>query len=163
MQAIDSRSAKSLMLNRVRQGLVLLLCLLMVSCTWSQPRSPDILDIRLYQNWQLEPGDNIAGYVVTGGLGDISIALKGNFVYAPFDGRTQFDQRRCLIFSSGEVPAYLFRLCGLDQPKLGSVKQGDALGKGDSLEFATLRKQANGTWAIVEPSKSMLERTLKRL
>jgi hypothetical protein len=60
------------------------------------------------------------------------------------------------------VPAYLFRLCGLNKPHLGAVSQGDVIGSGKLLLFAALRKQPNGTWAIVEPAKGILERTLKR-
>ncbi len=60
------------------------------------------------------------------------------------------------------MPAYLFRLCGLSDPRLGEVNQGDALGTARQLEFAALRKQPNGTWAIVEPAKAILERTLRK-
>ena len=139
----------------------LLLSLLPLGCART-PNSEATLDIKLYQSWELQPGDTIGDRQVLGGLGDISIALKGNQVYAPFDGRTQFDKHHCLIFSSADVPAYLFRLCGLDNPQLGEVNQGDAIGKGELLEFAALRKQPNGTWAIVEPAKAILERTLKK-
>ncbi|PSB24840.1 hypothetical protein [Stenomitos frigidus] len=138
-----------------------LLSLLPLGCA----RTPDknsTLDIKLYQTWELQPGDTIGDRPVLGGLGDISIALKGNNVYAPFDGQTQIDQHRCLVFSSADVPAYLFRLCGLDNPQTGEVSQGDTIGKGDLLQFAALRKQPNGTWAIVEPAKAILERTLKK-
>lgn len=139
----------------------LFLSLLPLGCART-PGSDSTIDIKLYQSWELQPNDTIGDRRVLGGLGDISIALDGNSVYAPFDGRTQFDKHRCLIFSSPDVPAYLFRLCGLNNPKLGEVNQGDALGKGDLLRFAALRKQPNGTWAIVEPAKAILERTLKK-
>lgn len=140
---------------------LLLTTLLPVGCTKaSSPESP--LNIKLYQSWELQPGDKVANRTVLGGLGDISIALDGNHVYAPFDGRAQLDDRRCLFFSSPDVPAYLFRLCGLKEPRVGEVSQGDALGKGDLLLFAALRKQPNGTWAIVEPAKTILERMLKK-
>ncbi|UBF27264.1 hypothetical protein K9N68_04680 [Kovacikia minuta CCNUW1] len=143
---------------RVVLGIALLLP---VGCTPSAEETAP-LDIKLYQTWELQPGDIIGEREVVGGLGDISIALNGNSVYAPFDGKTQFDKRRCLIFSSPDVPAYLFRLCGIDQPRLGKVNQGDVIGKGRLLEFAALRKQPNGTWAIVEPAKAILERTLSQ-
>ncbi|XGW00049.1 MAG: hypothetical protein ACAF41_14080 [Leptolyngbya sp. BL-A-14] len=128
-------------------------------------RAPDdtpTLNIKLYQSWELQPGDTLGDRRILGGLGDISISLEGNNVYAPFDGRTQIDQHRCLIFSSPDVPAYLFRLCGLQDMHPGTVNQGDAIGRGNLLQFATLRKQPNGTWAIVEPAKAILERTLKK-
>lgn len=119
-------------------------------------------NIKLYQSWELQPGDTLGDRRILGGLGDISISLDGNRVYAPFDGRTQVDQHRCLLFSSPDVPAYLFRLCGLQDVRPGSVNQGDAIGSGNLLQFAALRKQPNGTWAIVEPAKNILERTLKK-
>lgn len=126
------------------------------------PGDTSTLNIKLYQSWELQPGDTLGDRRILGGLGDISISLDGNNVYAPFDGRTQMDQHRCLIFSSPDVPAYLFRLCGLQDVHPGLVNQGDAIGRGDLLQFATLRKQPNGTWAIVEPAKAILERTLKK-
>ncbi|MBW4694795.1 MAG: hypothetical protein KME27_23855 [Lyngbya sp. HA4199-MV5] len=126
------------------------------------PSTAPTLDIKLYQAWELQPGDVLGDRRILGGLGDISIALDGNSVYAPFDGRTQIDQRRCLIFSSPDVPAYLFRLCGLKDARPSMVNQGDTIGSGTLLQFATLRKQPNGTWAIVEPAKAILERTLKK-
>ncbi|NJR52937.1 MAG: hypothetical protein HC780_28630 [Leptolyngbyaceae cyanobacterium CSU_1_3] len=119
------------------------------------------IDIKLYQKWELQPGDTIAGYPVRGSLGDISIDLHNNRVYAPFDGKAQVDKRGCVIFSTPDVPAYLFRLCGLNSPKLGLLSQGDEIATGESLQFAALRKQPDGTWAIVEPAKNILERTLK--
>ncbi|MBD2021776.1 hypothetical protein H6F43_16470 [Leptolyngbya sp. FACHB-36] len=140
---------------------VAIVCLgLLNGCTQPDTSEPP-LDIRLYQAWQLQPGDTVAGYTVVGGLGDISIALNRNAIYAPFDGRVQRDPKTCVFFSTPDVPAYLFRLCGLKNPRLGSIRQGDAIGSGSTLQFATLRKQPNGTWAIVEPSKDILERMLK--
>ena len=143
----------------VEAGLLVSMLLLPLGCSRS-PQAEAPLNIRLYQTWQLQPGDKVAGLTVLGALGDITIALNGNRVYAPFDGRTQLDQRQCVIFSSADVPAYLFRLCGLDRPYLGALNQGDPIGKGNLLQFAALRKQPNGTWAIVEPAKAILERTL---
>lgn len=170
MLAIDSIFAKGcLLFNRQPFAAtivclccgVLLTMLLLTGCNPASDPDPP-LDIRLYQTWELQPGDTVSGFQVIGGLGDISIALNGNSVYAPFDGRAQRDTRNCVIFSSPDVPAYLFRLCGLSHPKLGSLSQGEVIGQGATLQFATLRKQPNGTWAIVEPSKRMLERTLTK-
>lgn len=144
-----------------KMALLLAVLLLPLGCSSPAPEPP--ITLKLYQSWELQPGDTIAGRRVLGGLGDISIALEGNNVYAPFRGKTQRDRGNCLIFSSPEVPAYLFRLCGLDNPRFGTVNQGDALGRGRSLQFAALRKQPNGTWAIVEPAKEILERTLTPL
>jgi len=133
----------------------------LVGCQ-SNPKPEPPLQLNLHQKWQLQPGDQVAGYPVLGGLGDISISLNRQAVYAPFTGRTQLDDRNCVIFSSPDVPAYLFRLCGLENPRLGSVSPGDRIGRADTLQFAALRKQPNGTWAIVEPSRQILERTLKQ-
>ncbi|WP_242041799.1 hypothetical protein [Alkalinema sp. FACHB-956] len=129
-------------------------------CSTSQ-QSPPLAEIKLYQNWELQAGDRVGGYEVTGGLGDISIALKGQSIYAPFNGDTQLDKRRCVYFDSPEVPSYKLRFCGVQSPKVGKVQQGEAIGRGETLQFAALRRQPNGTWAIVEPSKIMLEKTLK--
>ncbi len=118
------------------------------------------LNVQLYQHWELQPGDTLGGYAVVGGLGDISIALDGKTVYAPFDGKTQWDTRKCVIFSTPDVPAYMFRLCGVNQPKVGAIARGDAIGTANILQFAALRQQTDKTWAIVEPSKTILQRTL---
>ncbi|WP_253188329.1 hypothetical protein [Leptolyngbya sp. 'hensonii'] len=118
--------------------------------------------MKLFQNWQLQPGDEIAGYPIVSSLGDISIQLRGKPVYAPFQGRIEPFTSHCVVFSSPEVPAYLFRLCGLNRPRLGTVKAGEKIGSGPALQFAALRKQPNGTWAFVEPSQSILEKVLTR-
>jgi len=135
-----------------------LVALLMGGCT-SVAKTEATLDLQLLQRWELQPGDTLSGYSVLGGLGDISIALNGQAVYAPFDGKTQWDTRQCIIFSTPDVPAYLFRLCGLKEPKLGAIAQGEPIGTAAILQFATLRKQAD-KWAMVEPSKTILQRTL---
>lgn len=135
--------------------------LLLPGCSTS-PNSADLIDLKLYQQWQLQPGSVIKGYSVVGGLGDIAIALNGQAVYAPFDGRVQKDPRNCLIFSSPNVPAYLFRLCGVQNGQLGTHNQGDRIGFAFTVYIATLRKQPDGTWAIVEPSQPILERILSK-
>ncbi len=131
----------------------------LVSCSGTPVADPP-LEIKISQTWELQPGDSIQGHTVLGGLGDISVALNGHPVYAPFAGTARRDLRNCLLLSSPDVPAYLFRFCGLSQPRYGAVEQGDSIGTATNLQFAALRKQADGTWAIVEPSKQILERTL---
>lgn len=134
----------------------------LLSC--SRPSATDeTVNLKLHQNWQLQRGDSVGGHSVVGGLGDISIALNGKPIFAPFDGRSQKDPRNCLIFSTPDVPAYLFRLCGLNDLRLGAFNQGDTLGSAAILHVATLRKQPDGKWAIVEPSKPIIERFLTRL
>lgn len=146
----------------VKVGLAIAVFLLIrTGCTLQKPQEAP-RTLQLAQTWELQPGDVVAERRITGGLGDISIELKGNSIYAPFDGRIQPHQGECVVFSSDEVPAYLFRLCGLKNPRLGAVQAGDVLGSGDYLQFAALRKQPSGTWSFVEPSRSMIERTLKR-
>jgi hypothetical protein len=126
------------------------------------PQPDETIRLQLYQQWQVQPGDILNGVAVIGGLGDIGLSLNGQSVYAPFAGRAQKDPRNCLIFSTPDVPAYLFRLCGLSDLRLGTRNQGEALGTATILHVATLRKQPNGTWAIVEPSKPIIERFLTR-
>jgi hypothetical protein len=134
--------------------------LLLTSC--GRP-AEKVIDIQLFQQWQLQPGDVVAGRRLLGGLGDLSIELKGKPIYAPFNGKVQPTTKAgCVVFSSPEVPAYWFRLCGLDRPKTGSLQKGQEIGSGDILQFAALRKQPNGKWAIVEPSQTILERTLSQ-
>jgi hypothetical protein len=120
------------------------------------------VELKLHQKWELQPGDTIANYPVLGGLGDLSINTQGKPIYAPFHGTLRRTTHHCTLFSSPEVPAYQFRLCGLSNPRLGDVAQGDSIGTANALQFAALRKQPDGTWAIVEPSKSILHRTLNR-
>lgn len=134
--------------------------LLSVSCSrQTLPESPR--EIQLYQNWELQPGDVVAGHAVVSGLGDVSIALKGDVVYAPFDGRVQPNIANCVVFSSEEVPTYLFRLCGLKSPHFGFRRKGAVMGKGNELHFAVLNQQPDGRWAMVEPSKKILEQMLQ--
>lgn len=146
---------------KLRQvGLALALLLSVTGCT-NRP-SEAVRAIQIYQDWELAPGDAIAGHLVLGGLGDISIELKGASVYAPFDGRVQPNVKGCVIFSTPQIPAYLFRLCGLKRPTLGQVSQGEAIGSGNYLQFAALRRQPDGRWALVEPAVDILERTLEK-
>jgi hypothetical protein len=140
----------------------LMLALLLSIAGCSSQSTEEVRAIQIYQDWELEPGDAIAGHPVLGGLGDISIELKGDSVYAPFDGRVQPNVKGCVIFSTPQIPAYLFRLCGLKRPTLGQVSQGEAIGSGRYLQFAALRRQPDGRWALVEPAIDILERTLEK-
>lgn len=115
----------------------------------------------LHQKWELQAGDRIAGYEIISGLGDLSLELQGKAVYAPAKGKTTMDTRHCVYFDSPEIPNYLFRLCGLQNPTTGNLRKGDEIGKAQQLRFATLRQHPSGKWAIVEPSKQILEKLLK--
>jgi hypothetical protein len=101
---------------------------------------------------------------VQSGLGDITVDIQGNRVFMPFEGQVQPAEGNslCVIVSSPDVPAYLFRLCGLGQVRLGNLAQGEAIGSGNTVAFATLRRQADGTWAMVEPAKELLSQFLDR-
>lgn len=127
--------------------------------------APGPRNVTLHQQWALQPGDRLGGYQVQSGLGDITVDLQGNRVFMPFDGQVQPAEGNvdlCVILSSPDVPAYLFRLCGLRQPRLGDLAQGDPIGSGNTVAFATLRRQADGTWAMVEPAKEMIAQFLDR-
>lgn len=159
-----SRGALLSLLSSLLSGLLL-------SC--GKPPADHAVTIQVFQDWQLKPGDQIAGYAVVGGLGDIAIDIRGGALYAPFPGEARQDKQGCLFYSSAELPAYRFRLCGvygggwlgryiprLNRLRLGSVAQGDTLGHANIVHFATLRKQPNGQWAIVEPDKTLIKRLL---
>jgi hypothetical protein len=118
--------------------------------------------LQIEQTWQLQPGSSVAGYRVLSGLGDISIETEGDRIHAPFDGKVEPHQEDCVIFSSPHVPAYLLRLCGVQRPKFGEVREGEVIGQSQFLQFAVLRRQPNGQWALVEPSNRILEKTLRK-
>ena len=134
--------------------------LFLSACQTSPPVEPRNLNIQ--QNWALKPGEFVAGYRISGGLGDISIEVDGSTLFAPFSGVLQPHQTDCAIFSSPEVPAYLLRMCGIQKPQLGPIQSGTRIGTGDTVHFAALRKQPTGQWAIVEPASDILERILSQ-
>ncbi len=130
---------------------------------WFQRGAPEPpRTINLSQQWSLQPGDTIANFKIASSLGDISVAVGGKTVRAPFDGTVQLNKAGCILYSTQQVPAYLFRLCGIHNPRLGKLRQGDVIGTADYLQFATLRKQPDGKWAFVETSKDILEKILKQ-
>ncbi len=148
-------------LNTIKIANIILLLLLIVSCT-KQPVGESTRELELYQNWELQPGDTIANHQVKGGLGDISISLDGDNIYAPIPGKVQRYKAGCVIFASDELPIYLFRLCGLNHPRIGLRRAGQIIGYGDELQLALLNKQPNGRWALVEPSKKIIEQMLQQ-
>ncbi len=127
------------------------------------PRLSTPRHIVLQQTWELESGDRIAGQLVTGSLGDISIRVIGAELVAPFSGQVELAAKGvgCIYFSTPEVPAYLFRYCGVRQPHVGWRQVGQPIGQGRYIHFATMRRQPDGAWAIVEPSNRVLEQSLK--
>lgn len=138
----------------------ILALLAIAGCSQRNPPPESPLNPQLYQSWELQPGDTVAGYSVTGGLGDLSIAVKGNAVYAPYEGQLQPQKPGCVFFSSTDVPNYLLRLCGLRRPRYGPRRTGEILGTADTLQFAVLNKRPDGLWAFVEPSTQILEQML---
>lgn len=144
-----------------RWGLKVTIALFTANCSALQPVSEPMRTIEVQQTWQLQRGDKVGNHEIVAGLGEISIRLDGGTAYAPFSGRIQPTAANCVLFSSPDVPAYLFRFCGLNHPQLGEIPEGSAIGSGDYLYFTALRRQPDGTWTIVEPAKSVLERILK--
>lgn len=143
-------------------GLSLVCGLTLSSCrdgAIAAPRS-----VAIDQTWELTLGHMVEGFRVVAGLGDVTMYLRGARVRAPFDGEVQLsaDGPDCVFFASPEVPAYLFRFCGLTNPQAGVVDAGDSMGRAQYLHFTTMRRQPEGTWAIVEPSTNVLERSLQR-
>ena len=86
------------------------------SCGDSTP-APRILN--LHQSWSLPIGTEIVGYQVSSSLGDISLNLDGDAVRMPFNGTVEPTEMNCVLVSSDDIPAYLFRLCGLNRTKFG--------------------------------------------
>ena len=138
-----------------------LLLLGLTACTLTQAQVPP-RNIPIHQNWVLQPGSKVGNFSVVGSLGDVSIDLDGHQIRAPFDGQVQPAEHDCIAFTSPEIPAYLFRLCGVTRPRLGDVKAGTVIGRGDILQFAAMRRQPDGTWAMVEPAIDVLEKTFAK-
>ncbi|MBE9178810.1 hypothetical protein IQ268_09585 [Oculatella sp. LEGE 06141] len=149
------------MKRRANLGWAIALLLTSMGCTQAQPNHPP-RTLQIEQTWQLQPGHSIAGHRIVSGLGDISVQVKGNRVYAPFDGTVEPHATDCVFFSSSQVPAYLIRLCGIQRSRFGDVREGEAIGNSTLLQVAVLRRQPSGQWALVEPSTSILERTLRK-
>ena len=118
---------------------------------------PSVRRIQVQQNWALQTGSQVAGYTVSGGLGDITLNLSGAAVQMPFDGEVETTGEGCVLVSGAEFPAYVFRLCGLRRTKLGVQRRHRPIGRANQLVFAALRKQPDGTWVMVEPSVQMIE------
>ena len=118
---------------------------------------PTVRSIQVQQNWALQTGSQVAGYAVSGGLGDITLNLAGATVQMPFDGEVEPSGEGCVLVSGAEFPAYLFRLCGLRRMRLGPQRRYRTIGRADQLVFAALRKQPDGTWVMVEPSVQVIE------
>jgi hypothetical protein len=148
--------------NTINWMLAVVVLLSALGCTQQSSTEPP-REVRLAQKWELQPGDVVGNHQVIGGLGDISIALKGDAVYAPFPGKVQPYKSECVIFSSEEVPNYLLRLCGLKSLHIGFKRTGEVIGDGDEVRVALLNRQSDGRWAFVEPAKKMIQLLLQPL
>lgn len=156
----SSRQVRVFATSKLWQGMTgLLLILWLSSC--QATTVPSARNLNVQQDWELKPGDTIGPHLVTGSLGDVSLDLGGAPLYAPFSGDIEAAvEPHCVIYSTAEVPAYLFRFCGLKRPRYGPIRAGQTIGSGPYLQFATLRRQPDGTWIIVEPSTGVLERAI---
>lgn len=136
----------------------------LTACQLVKPQpSPDKpMSIQIYQKWELQRGDRINNQTIVSALGELAIDMGGKPIYAPMNGEVNLDRTGCALFAGTDLPAYLFRFCGINAPKLGVLQKGQTIGTANLLVFSTFLKQQNGTWAFVEPSKSMLEQILKR-
>ncbi len=121
---------------------------------------PPSRTITIQQTWELQVGNQVGDYRISSGLGDITLELSGDSVQMPFDGKVQPMDEHCLALTSPEVPAYLFRLCGINRPSLGKRSQGHAIGRAERLVFAAFRKEPDGTWALIEPATDLIEQFL---
>jgi len=147
----------------MRQALIGLCCLIAAGC--SSRAEISARKVNLYQDWALGPGDSLGDYEVQSGLGDVAVDVRGQRIYMPFDGSIEPDadsEGLCIIVSSPEVPAYLFRLCGIQRPRLGYQARHTTIGVGQVIAFATLRRQRDGTWAMVEPAQDLLMKFLEK-
>lgn len=117
--------------------------------------------LNLHQSWALSIGAEISGYSISSGLGDITLDMGGDMIYMPFNGTVEPTDTGCVIVSSTDIPAYLFRLCGLTQIRLGARQQDQPMGRAQRLVFAMLRREPDGTWAVVEPSPKFIERLVR--
>ncbi|ESA37934.1 hypothetical protein N836_34645 [Leptolyngbya sp. Heron Island J] len=116
--------------------------------------------ITIQQTWELQVGKQVGNYRISSGLGDITLEMGGDPVQMPFDGKLQPMDDHCLALTSPEVPAYLFRLCGINRPNLGQRSQGHTIGRAERLVFAAFRKEPDGTWALIEPATELIEQFL---
>ena len=139
------------------RGLSLFLSFCLLGCSPSAP-APRLLN--LHQSWPLSVGTKIAGYPISSGLGDVSLDINGDVVHMPFNGTVEPTAANCIVVSSADVPAYLLRLCGLSQVKLGARQKDQPIGRAQHLVFAMLRREPDGTWAVVEPSPKFIEQLL---
>ena len=141
------------------------------------PSLPKIKEIELKQNWEVRVGTKVNNRAIVGGLGDISVRVRGE-VFAPTDGTIESDflfvsdgsifknPPDCILFSSPQTPAYLLRLCGLYQYRRGSVSQGNAIGRTDGhlhVALLSFRKDSEDAsqWVYVSPSTELIERLVR--
>ncbi|NEP56246.1 MAG: hypothetical protein F6K31_04380 [Symploca sp. SIO2G7] len=131
--------------------------ILLAAC---QSEPPASRTLTIQQTWQLQVDKQVGNYRISSGLGDITLELGGDPVQMPFSGKVQPMAHHCIALTSPEVPAYLFRFCGIRRPSLGQRRQGHTIGRAEQLVFAAFRKEPDGTWALIEPSTELIEQFL---
>ena len=148
--------ALSFNIKRIRQLASGALLTLLAACQSGPPPRT----ITIQQTWKLQIGNQVGNYRISSGLGDITLELGGDPVRMPFAGKVQPMDEHCVAFTSPEVPAYLFRLCGINRPSLGQYSQGHTIGRAQQLVFAAFRKEPDGTWALIEPATELIAQFL---
>ena len=148
------------MVGRLGLAIPLVLAVLLGNETYRKMQPATLTSIEIEQVWELEPGDRLGNFRISSGLGDVVIELGGAPMYMPMAGEMQPISSDCSLFSSAELPAYRLRLCGLSWAKSGPLNRGAVLGRGDRVALALLRRQPQGSWAMVEPATSILEQFL---
>lgn len=133
---------------------------LLTLLTACQAGPPPPRTITIQQTWDLQIGNQVSDYRISSGLGDITLELGGDPVQMPFAGKIQPMDEHCVAFTSPEVPAYLFRLCGINRPSLGQHPKGHTIGRASQLVFAAFRKEPDGTWALIEPATDLIAQFL---
>ncbi|NJL20843.1 MAG: hypothetical protein HC895_08565 [Leptolyngbyaceae cyanobacterium SM1_3_5] len=122
----------------------------------SQPIEPG-RSLPIEQRWQLQPGDTIGGHRIAGGLGDISIELNGDPVYAPADGRVQPVESNplCVVFEARKFRPICFACVEFAIRSLGKCgrERRSAKRTRSSLPPCAVSPMANGQWSN-PPAKS---------
>lgn len=144
-------------LSYITKPMGAVVALLMTAC---QTGALSSRTITVQQTWDLQVGNQVGDYRISSGLGDITLELDGDPVRMPFDGKVQPMDEHCIALTSPEVPAYLFRLCGIQRPGLGQHSQGHTIGRAHQLVFAACRKEPDGTWTLIEPATDLITQFL---
>ncbi|MBI1270507.1 hypothetical protein GC174_08745 [bacterium] len=124
------------------------------------PKSDEVGSIALAKSFDIDPNQAIgAGNVrVSGGLGDISLNLNGDSLYAPVEGELLKSDGGCHLFISRVLPGYRIRLCGLGDLENKLYAEGERIGEFKTISVALLRREPTGNYVFVEPAGDFLRR-----